>query len=109
MFSMSYLITLKIKRGLGTALAMSNFTSVYDKRLAALQFSHGKCNRTHLREDIERMIMDIKPVVQKNRYWHLVSDDDLSKSVADMQDNASKEVSTLHKAAKQISRKNILT
>ena len=46
------------------------------------------------------MIPDIKPVVQKNRYWHLVSDDDLSKSVANMQDNTSNEVSTLHKAAK---------
>ena len=67
-----------------------------DKHLAALGFSHVKCYRTRLREDIERMIPDIKPVVQKNRYF----DDDFSKVVADMKDNTSTEVSTLHKAAK---------
>ena len=48
------------------------------------------------------MIPDIKPVhavVQKNRFWHLAFDDDLSKAVADMKDNTSTDVSTLHKAA----------
>ena len=88
------------KRGSGTTLAMADLTSLYDKRLAALGFSHVKCNTTRLREDIERLIPDIKPVVQKNRFWHLVFDDDLSKAVADMKDNTSNDVSTLHKAAK---------
>ena len=36
-----------------------------------------------LREDTEHMIPDIKPVVQKNCYWHLVFDDDISKAVAE--------------------------
>ena len=89
---MSYLITLKIN--------VAILTSLYHKRLAALGFSHVKCNSTRLREDIERMILDIKPEVQKNRYWHLVFDDDISIAVADMKDNTSTEVLTLHKAAK---------
>ena len=78
---------------------MAYLTAIYDKHLAAVGFSHVKCNRARFREDIERMIPYIKPAVQKNRYWHLVFDDDLSKSVADMKDNTSSEVSTLHKAA----------
>ena len=78
---------------------MAYLTSLYDKRLAAFGFSHAKCNTTSLREDIERLIPDIKPVVQKNRFWHLVFYDD-SKAVADMKDNTSNDVSTNHKAAK---------
>ena len=78
------------KRGSGTTLAMSDLTSLYEKPLASLVFSHVKCNRTRLREDIVRMIPDIKPVVQKNRYWHLVVDDNLSKAVADMKGNIHK-------------------
>ena len=88
------------KRSSGRTLAMSDLTSLYDYRHTALGFFHVKCNKNRLREDIERMIADIKPVVQKNRYCHLVSDDYLSKSVADMQNNTSTEVYTLHKAAK---------
>ena len=72
---------------------MTYLTALYDMCLAVLLFSHVKYNRTRLREDIERMIPYIKPVVQKNRYWHLVFDDDLSKSVADMKDKASSKVS----------------
>ena len=79
---------------------MADLTSLYDKRLAALGFSQVKCNTTCLREDIERLIPDIKSVLQTNRFWHLVFDDDLSKAVADMKDNTSNDVSTLHKAAK---------
>ena len=75
------------KRGSGTTLAMANLTSLYDKRLAAFGFSHVKCSTTRLRDDIERLIPDIKLVVQKNLFWHLVFDDDLSKAVADMKDN----------------------
>ena len=99
------------KRGSGTTLAMTYLTSLYDKRLAALGFSYVTRNTTRLRVDIERMIPDIKPVhavVQKNRFWHLVFDDDLSKAVADMKDNASTDVSTLNKAA-IILQKNIST
>ena len=90
---------------------MADLTSLYDKSLAALGFSHVTCNTTSLRVDIERMILDIKPVhavVQKNRFWHLVFDDDLSKAVADMKDNASTDFSTLNKAA-IILQKNIST
>ena len=79
---------------------MADLTSLYNNRIAALGFSHIKCNRARLRHDIDCMIPDIKPVVQKNRYWHLVFNNDLSKAVADRKDNTSTEVSTLHKAAK---------
>ena len=88
------------KRGSGTTLAMTDLTSLYDKCLAALGFFHVKCNTTRLREDIERLIPDIKPIVQKKCFWHLVFDDDLSKAVTDMKDNTSNDVSTLHKVAK---------
>ena len=33
------------------------------------------------------MIWDIKPVVQKNRYWRIVFDDGLSKAVAAIKNN----------------------
>ena len=66
---------------------MADLTSLCGKRHAALRFSHVICNTTRLREDIESVILDIKQVVQKNRYWHLVFDDDLSKAVADMKYN----------------------
>ena len=79
---------------------MADLTSLYDKCLVALGFSHVKCNTTRLREDIERLISYIKPVEEKNRFWHLVFDDDNSKAVADMKDNTSNDVSTVHKAAK---------
>ena len=107
------------KHDSGTTLAMAKLTSLYDKRLVALGFSHVKCNRTRLKENIERMIpdinpvvrknpylhlviyddLDINPVIRKNRFLHIVIYDDLSKAVADMTDNTSKEISTLHKAA----------
>ena len=45
-------------------------------------FTGGLKPVSRLREDIERIIPDIKPVVQNNLYWHLVFDDDLSKAVA---------------------------
>ena len=57
------------------------------KRSAALErsvklFTGGLKPVSRLREDIERIIPDIKSVVQNNLYWHLVFDDDLSKAVA---------------------------
>ena len=90
------------KRDSATTLAMADLTSLYDKRLAALGFSHVKCNTTHLREDSDPLILKIKPLVQKNRFWHLVFDDDLSKAVTDTKDNTSNDVSNLHKAAKNL-------
>ncbi len=90
-------------RGSGESLAMAHLTTLYDKRIAALGFPYIKCNTTRLREDIERMIPDIK-AVKINRCWSLVFDDDLSKAIVDMKDNTSSEVSTLHKAAKILRR-----
>ena len=83
---------IKDKRHSGAPIDMVDLISLYDKRLAALGFPHITCNTTHLREDIERMIPDIKSVIQKGRCWSLVFDEDLSNAVADMKDNASTEV-----------------
>ena len=94
------------KRGSGESLPMAHLTTLYNKRIAALGFPDIKCNTTRLREDIERMIPDIK-TVKVSRCWSLVFDDDLSQAVVDMQDNISSEVSTLHKAA-QILRREYL-
>ncbi len=90
-------------RGSGKSLAMAHLTTLYDKRLDALGFPDIKCNTTRLREDIERMIPDIK-AVKMNRCWSLVFDDDLSQAIGDMKDNISTEVSTIHKAAKILRR-----
>jgi hypothetical protein len=54
---------------------------------------------THLREDIEHMIPDIKPVLM-NCCLCLVFDDLISKAVVDRSDNSSTEVSIFPKAAK---------
>ena len=92
--------------GSGESLAMTHLTTLYDKRIAALGFPCIKYNTTRLREDIERMIPDIK-AVKNNRCWSLVFDDDLSKAIVDMKDNTSTEVFTLHKAAKILRRENL--
>ena len=50
-------------RGSGTPMEMADLTmltALYDKRLVALGFPDIKCNTTHLREDIEHMVPDIK-------------------------------------------------
>ena len=83
----------------GESLAMSDLTALYDERIADLGFPNIKCNTTRLREDIERLIPDIRSV-QINRVWSLVFDDDLSKAVADMKNNTSTNVSIIFKAAK---------
>ena len=87
---------------------MADLTFLYDKLLAALEFFRVKCNPTRLREDVERLISDIKSVVQRNRLWHLAFDDDLSKAVTDMKDNTSNDVNTLQKQ-QEFSGKNIST
>ena len=84
--------------GSGTSLAMADLTALCDKYLAVLGFPYIKCNTTRLREYIEYMIPDIKPV-QMNHCLSFVFVDDLSNAVADMKDNISTEVSILHKAA----------
>ncbi len=61
------------------SLAMVHLTTLYDKRLNALGFPDIQCNKTHLREYIERMIPDIK-AVKMTRCWSLVFDDDLSQA-----------------------------
>ena len=86
-------------RGSGESLAMADLTALYDQRIAGLGFSSIKCNTTRLREDIERLIPDIKSV-RMNRGWSLVFDDDLSKVLTDMNENRSANVSIVLKAAK---------
>ena len=85
-------------RGTGETLPMADLTALYDKHTAALLFPHIKCNTTWLRQDIERLIPDIKPLRMKHG-WSLVFDDDLSQAVVDMQDNTSTDVSIILKAA----------
>ena len=86
-------------RGTGDSLAMADLTVLYDKRTADLGFPHIKCNTTRLREDVERLIPDIKSV-RINRGWSLVFDDDLSKAVQEMKNNTSTDVSIILKAAR---------
>ena len=95
------------KRDSRASIAMVDLTSLYDNRLAAHGFPHIKCNTTRLREEIESMIPDIKSVMNKNRSWSLVFDEDLSDVISEMKDNTSTEVSILFKAAK-ILRKDCL-
>ena len=90
-------------RGSGESLAMADLTALYDQRIAGLGFSSIKCNTTRLREDIERLIPDIKSV-RMNRGWPLVFDDDLSKALTDMNENRSADVSIILKAAKILRR-----
>ncbi len=80
------------------SLAMAHLTTLYDKRLNALGFPDIQCNKSHLREYIERMTPDTK-AVKISRYWSLVFDDHLSQAIGDMKDNTSAGVSTIHKAA----------
>lgn len=95
-------------RSSGKTLAMADLTSLYDDRLVVLGFPEVKCNTTRLRQEIERIIPDIR-AVQVNRCWSLVFDNDLSKAVGDMKDNISSEVSILHKAAKILRRDYLKT
>lgn len=83
----------------GESLVMSYLTALYDERIANLGFPNIKCNTPRPREDIERLIPDIRSV-QINRVWSLVFDNDLSKAVADMKNNTSTDVSIIFKAAK---------
>lgn len=86
-------------RGSGETLAMADLTALYDKRTVGLGFPSIKCNTTRLREDIERLIPDIKSV-RVNRGWSFVFDDDLSKAVIDIKGNRSTDVSIILRAAK---------
>ena len=86
-------------RDSGESLLMADMTTLYNKRIAALGFSTIRCNTTRLREDIERLLPDIKSI-RTNRGWSLVFDDDLSKAVLDMKGNNSTDVSIIFKAAK---------
>ena len=86
-------------RGSGESMAMTDLAALYDKRTVGLGFPAIKCNTTHLREDIKRLIPDIKSV-QTNHGWSLVFDDDLSKAVIDIKGNRSNDVSIILRAAK---------
>lgn len=52
-------------QGTRESMATTDLTALYDKRIAALTVYHLKCNTTRHREDVARLIPDIKPV-QRN-------------------------------------------
>jgi len=98
---------IEYQRGSRASLAMTDLTALYENRISALGHPTIKCNTTRIREEIERLVPDIKPV-HINRNWSLVFDDDLSKAMSDMKDSTSTEVTILHKAANILRRENIL-
>ena len=46
--------------GSGSPMEIADLTALYDKRLVAIGFPNIKCNTKCLREDIERLVPDIK-------------------------------------------------
>ena len=86
-------------RGSRESLAMGDLTALYEKHIVGLVFSHIKCNTTRLRENIEHLIPDIKPVRNKLG-WSIIFEDGLSKALPDMKDNTCTDVSIILKAAK---------